>query len=153
MVYLECNPDELLCKKLGIPKRLTKHHNDKGRICNYLIRQNGHIGLVDEDPNSAKPGSILKFKKEKDPMHDVLCHKDANGNRLITICPRFEGWLIKVCKNNKVDITNFNLSNNETSLHNEINSKLKELDKLLSHLLEIEAREILYLQNLLKGGV
>lgn len=151
MIYLECNPDELLCKKLGIPKKFTKHHNDKGRIVRYLIRQNHHLGLVDEDPGAGKPSAMDKFKEEEAIKFGIRQYIDLNKNKLIVVCPRLEGWLIDVCKKNKVDIAKFNLPVNEEKLHNEINSKLKELDKLLSHLLAIKSPELLYLKSLLSN--
>lgn len=150
MIYLECNPDELLCKMLGVPKKQTKHHNDKGRICNYLVRQNGEIGLVDEDPHATPPTSIASFTKSGNRTHAIDVLTDKKGNKLVVLCPRLEGWLLYTCKQNGLDIKFFNLSEKENRLHNEMNSKLRELEKLLSHLLKIKAPEILYLQSLLK---
>lgn len=151
MIYLECNPDELLCKKLGIPKKRTKHHNDKGRIIRYLIRQKGHVGLVDEDPGAGLPNAISNFNEHGSTKHGIKQMVDENHNILVIICPRLEGWLIAVCKQNKVDLSKFNLANTEERLHNEMNSKLRDFDKLLTYLLEIKSPELLHLKSLLSN--
>ncbi len=142
----------MLCKKLGVPRKNIKDKNDKGRICNFLIKQNNQQGLIDDDPHSPNPLSLAYFREKLPSKYGIKQLVDKNDNELIVISPRLEGWLIQVCNANGVDISKepFGLPNTDKSLHKDINGKLFKLEVLLDYLLEIKAPEILYLQSLLK---
>lgn len=150
-LHLECLPDEFLVKKLGYARKEILHHDDKGRVCNSLQKQSEAVGMIDEDPGSAQP-TYLRSLKEISYEHNVkLLQDDKTGNKVVVLCPQLEGWIIEVCKLNKVDINDFGLSDSGNALHREINGKLNNLDKLLTYLIELKAPQLKRLKELLKA--
>lgn len=55
MVLVECKPDEILVRLLGIPRREVVHAGGKSGVCGRLERSRGAKGPVDEDPHSVQP--------------------------------------------------------------------------------------------------
>ncbi len=90
LLHLECLPDETIVKCLGIPKKSIKHHNDKGRVCNFLMKNSSSplIGLIDEDPGSAQPKYLSALVLEKEKHHIRVLHDKAHNHKIIIICPR-----------------------------------------------------------------
>ncbi|HYG17240.1 MAG TPA: hypothetical protein VEC12_15895 [Bacteroidia bacterium] len=134
---------------LNIPKKHITHHNDKGRVCNYLKNNSNLVGIIDEDPGKAQP-TYLKNLKEISNISGVKIYSDHAGNKLVVLCPALEGWIIKCAHSSKIDmIKEFGLADTEKSLHSEINWKLHKLERLVIHLIEIKNKGILHLREAL----
>ena len=150
-VHLECLPDETLVKILGIPKKLVKHHNDKGRVCKSLKKNINIIGIVDEDPGAPQPSYISELiLVEPDSKHGLRVLTDLKRNNfLIIVCPRLEDWIINVTNRQQVKLQQFSLPNKSTELHRIINTRLESFKKLIEHLHEVNCESILHLKRLL----
>ena len=64
-IVLECKPDEAFVKTLGFSRRNIIHQPNKGAVFNYLKKNPGAIGLVDEDPGSANPNFFFAISREQ----------------------------------------------------------------------------------------
>lgn len=150
-LFLECNPDEILAKTLGVPQSAITHSNDKGGVCKRLSNSTGMKGMIDEDPMSAQP-AYLKGLKEKEKIHSIRYLIDYHrSHTVIVLCPRLEEWILQACKNRTgwIDITRFGLPDNSNRLHEDINFRLKNFQKAVQKLVELKKPAILHLQSLL----
>ncbi len=59
---MECEPDEVLVRSLGVPKKKIRHVHSKGNVCRRLLKNKNSVGVVDEDPESVQPSYIQKFR-------------------------------------------------------------------------------------------
>jgi hypothetical protein len=151
-LYLECTPDELVARMLGVPRRCIDHTGDKGRVCHHLSRKENVIGLIDEDPGSAVP-SYLKSLVVVSKQDDLRVLEDPqSGNRLIILCPRLEDWLVRTAQQGGLQMRDFGLSERPRDLHGEINHRLEGLRRLLESLLEAKSARLLRLRGLLIGS-
>jgi hypothetical protein len=104
-IVLECKPDETLLKSLGYTRKMITHQPSKGEVINYLKRNPGAIGIVDEDPGSANPTYFSKFQEKADGQFGLEClHIPKDGTRLIVIKPRLEDWIINCAQRSKIDL-------------------------------------------------
>jgi|WetSurMetagenome_2_1015567.scaffolds.fasta_scaffold1394492_1 hypothetical protein len=150
-LYLECNPDEVLARVVGVPRRAIVHSHGKGRVSKHLDRQSGVSGLVDEDPGSAQPRTLAGFV-EVSSTHDVRLKIDKNrNNRLVVLCPELEDWVIKTAKSARVKMEEYSLSERPGELHANINQRLSNLERLLKELAALKSPRLLHLQSLLVG--
>jgi hypothetical protein len=94
--------------------------------------------LLDEDPSSAQPRYIKEAKLEDDLFeHDIkVLHHNSTNNRLIVLCPTLEAWILKAVREAGIDIRRYNLPNNPTRLHSEINISLGKIENLVEELKE-----------------
>ncbi|MEI9919581.1 MAG: hypothetical protein WDO14_12350 [Bacteroidota bacterium] len=148
-IALECKPDERLVMGLGVPRKKVLHQNDKGDVCNFLQKSIGNIGLIDEDPNGSQPRLLSQFKilSENHRIRNLTDKK----NSLVVICPRLEDWIVEVCHNADVKLSDYSLASNPKDLAKEINYKLDKFDRLIAALLVAKSPELLHLQSLLKN--
>ena len=147
MVYVECKPDEVLVKKLGILKKMLKHENDKGRVCKRLAKLMDCTGMVDEDPLSAQP-SYLKYLPIIEEKHGVRVLSDKQkGNKVIILCPRLEEWIIKSVSESGFKMSDFGLPDKANELHRVINGRLQAFQKVIDKLIELENPGILFLKS------
>jgi hypothetical protein len=142
LIYVECNPDELLVKKYGFIKRNIKHSYGKSKIGKFLEKNRGQIALVDEDPDGTP---IPYFKKTDFSLvtqgNGYTIKNDSRRNHMIIeIKPYLEEWILNACKDARVNIREFNLPNDPISLHHVINSNLNKLERLLEELLNRDCR-------------
>lgn len=140
IVHLECLPDETLVKFLGIPKKRIVHHSGKSRVFHALKNAKGQIGLVDEDPGSAK----TTYEKQLKPIsqeNGISVYRDQNNNVILQLHIKLEDWILDRCKRGNVNIERFGLPNNPNSLHNIINSRIQAFQKLLDALDNVEQLE------------
>ncbi|MCC6723509.1 MAG: hypothetical protein IT258_03295 [Saprospiraceae bacterium] len=147
MTFVECKPDELLVRVLGVTRKQLRHENDKPRVCGRLSKLEKCTGLVDEDPHTEQDTYIkaLKFQEEK---HAVKIFKDGKRkNKVIMLCPRLEEWLIFTTQSAGLKMADFGLSDKGNELHREINGRLQAVQKLIEKLIEIKSDGILYLKN------
>lgn len=149
MLLLECYPDEVLARALGIDRQSIRHSHGKGKLSQSLGKLNGVVGMVDEDPGSAEPATLAKFV-ETQASHDLKLKIDkSRGNRLVVICPKLEDWLIKTAKNSAVRLADFGLSDRAGNLHADVNQRLPNLERLLARLLELKNPRLLLLKSML----
>lgn len=142
VIYIECNPDELLVKLYGFNKRNIKHSYGKSRIGKLLEKNQGQVALVDEDPNGTP---IPYFKRTNFSLikqeNGYRIIKDSKKNHIIIeIQPYLEEWILNACIDAKIDIREYNLPKDPISLHHVINSNLNKLEKLLKELVNHDCR-------------
>ena len=133
-VLFEGPPDEILLKCLGV--KATKDGRHKSGVLKELTKREGLVGLVDEDPKNtqSRPKTMNEFRFiEKKLAVELYCHRD-NDNYLIVLCPDLESWIIKAAKMSKVDLDLFNLPKKASALHNIINSRLSNTERLINEL-------------------
>jgi Txe/YoeB family toxin of Txe-Axe toxin-antitoxin module len=158
MIYLECYADEAFVKTLGIGSKEIKHAFNKGEVCNMLRKVTGSVGLVDEDPFSGKPSyerHMLGFKVFEDEKI-ILCEDKKTNNKLVIIRPTLEGFVIKIAKENEIDITQKykRLSANRKGLHDDLTfkrnkQKFEDFSMLILELL-VKDKTLLRLKNFIK---
>lgn len=148
MVYIECNPDELLINKLGFTNVKGFQHKGKSRIFNELKKKEtqNQIALVDEDPGSAMT-SYEKSLNFKEKLHGISYYEDNKNNKVFILSGNLEDWIIYICKQGKIKISDFKLPEKSNDLHDIINNRLNNFAKLLDHLLETKNPAILQLKD------
>lgn len=152
MIYVECNPDVLLIRTLGVSMKGYRHSGDKGRVCRDLEHDKRSTGLVDEDAAGTQPSymSGMKIAGSKDDIK-FLVDKDRS-NSMVVLCPKHEDWILKAAKEAKVDVRDFKLPNDPDELHKVINLRLDKYEKLLEALKE-KSQRIALLKDILAGDV
>ena len=149
MIYVECNADKTLVSALGFPRREIKHAHSKGNVCKRLESSRNSKGLVDEDSFSTQPRYIEKLKLLSHEDDVKVLYDGRAQNCLIMLCPRLEEWILKVVKEVKVDIGDYNLPNDADRLHKTINIKLKNFENLIEDIKE-SSRMVKTLERVIK---
>ncbi len=93
MLYLECYPDEVLVRTLGVPSRELRHVGGKGNVLNRLREHQEGLGLVEEDPQSHQPLELGNYQQIQQKGDLVLLRRGTSNRWLIIICPRLEELL------------------------------------------------------------
>lgn len=134
-VFVECKPDFLLVKTLGIPEDQIIHGASKSGVFSKLRKKaTNSIGLVDEDPESGRPRFFDKLQVIAE-IHDIVMLYDRErSNYLIILKPRLEDWIIKTVSESDLELKSFGLSSEARKLHVEINTQLYQYKKLLETL-------------------
>jgi hypothetical protein len=145
-IHVECLPDEALVKRLGMTAKFFTHHTGKSRMFFKLKYTSGVLAMVDEDPGSAKTSyeRQLLFVTHQ---HGISFYKDGADNKIVVLKVKLEDWVISICKLAKVDVTKFNLPNRPNELHEVINQRLRNFERLIDYLLSINNPAIITLQN------
>jgi len=145
VIYVECNPDKLLLKTLGVLKKHIVHAGGKSNICKQLEKHKNCKALIDKDPGSPQPPYIKKLKiNEVHSREKIEILKDEkNNNIVIMLDPRLEGWIIYVAKQVKISLERYGLSNDEGRLHRIINTNLNNFKRLLDKLKQTEPLKLL----------
>jgi len=151
-VFVECKPDETLVIAVGVARRHVEHALNRSGVCAQLARRNGVIGLVDEDPDSARPHSMRAFV-ETSWQHEVRALEDAGrGNRLVMVSPRLEEWLVKSAKEASLKMTDYGFEDdNGLHLHREVNHRLENLKRLIAELIQKKSPRLMRLQDLIRS--
>jgi len=139
MIYVECNPDEILAKVLGFPRQQIIHAFGRGNICNKLEKTNNTIGLVDEDPQSAQSKYLRGLKLQKQGNGIKIWQDAKRGNFVVMLCPNLEGWVVRIAKEDKLDLTKYRLPNDVGKLHGKINLQSEKFEKFLVEALPVSA--------------
>ena len=147
-IHVECKPDETLVKKLGFIGKNIIHHQGKSRLVYCLSKSNDELAVVDEDPGSVRHSyeKSLKFINEK---HGIIQYVDNTGNRICTLKGKLEDWIVSICKQNRNELSSFGLPVKPNELHDIINLRLNNFERLLDDLLDSNNEAIIYLKNLL----
>ncbi|HEX2968979.1 MAG TPA: hypothetical protein VHO46_07715 [Bacteroidales bacterium] len=100
--------------------------------------------MVDEDPGSVKTSyeKSLRFNEE---IEGIKCYSDKSGNRIFVLKGKLEDWIITICRKEKIDPTKFGLSSDGDGLHEQINNKLTNFEKLLT---ELESKKCIAINTL-----
>ena len=103
MTFFECYADETLLKFLGFTsKELAGGHSfGRSKVSGRLMKSQKSLGLVDEDPGSARDNYLNYLFKLKPKYKDgnVLIFEDKKpGNRLIVVRPNLESCVVKLAK-------------------------------------------------------
>jgi hypothetical protein len=94
-VLVECYPDAVLLRALGVSKKQLRHERCKGEVVKRVLKFDCATGLIDEDPTSAQPRELNNCNQVQ--ISEGLClfaRRDDKNKRLIIVCPRLEDWLI-----------------------------------------------------------
>jgi hypothetical protein len=95
MIAVECFPDEMLVRSMGIPVARITHQKGKGNVVNAVVRGQASVGLIDQDPDSSQPSQLSSFQSvAQEGALALMEHDSANDRRLVVISPRLEEWLI-----------------------------------------------------------
>jgi hypothetical protein len=153
MLLLECLPDETVARRLGCARRALQHLAGKSRICKRLAESESNIGLIDEDPNVVQPFYLRDLQLSWEE-HEVRIYQDQERNhRVVVLRPRFEEWLIKTTEFAGMKMSDFGLSDRGNELHREINSRIRNLEKLLDELINQKNQRLIYLRDSLGLGL
>jgi len=132
MIFIECKADETLVSSFNINANDIHHSNGKGGVCENLSKSTNAIGIIDKDIGSSQPG-YLDLLEKIECNKDFEIYVDKNKlNKLILLCPKLEGWLIKACREANVDLNKYKLSDDEKRLHAIINLNVNKLEKVLA---------------------
>ena len=117
-VLVECYPDWEVLHVLGIPKRQLLHVPSKGKIINRLKDLPGAVGMVDEDPNSARSRDLDSYQESPGAEGlRLLTRRGSGGQRLIVLCPRLEEWLTQRAKSSGIKADDYGLPSDPDRLH------------------------------------
>ena len=149
-VVVECDPDEVLMRKLGFGKKEIIHGGGKGEVLNLLLKDNSvTIGMVDEDPHSPDPKKVSEFNLLAN-KHGVKFLRHRNKHfHLIILCPRIEDWLYEQCNASGLNPSDFRLPSSAKEFKNIINDHLPRVDKFIDTLLEKNNDGVIFLKQIL----
>lgn len=154
-ILVECNPDKLLVKKLGVPKKSIIHAGSKSEVCKRLEKKmTNSVGLIDEDPFSVQPRYIRKLKVLENPQRfgiKVLFDEEKN-NSIIVLSPRLEEWIIEASREARIDLEKYKLPRDGNTLHKVINSNLSKFENLLDELIN-KSERVEVLKNILEESL
>ena len=145
-VHVECNPDEVLVKKLGVSRKRITHHQGKSRVFKACQKKNNLLALVDEDPGSHRTPYENTLTLEEQ-YQGISYYKDRSGNEIFILNGKLEDWIISICQESKVEIATFGLPGRPNDLHDVINQKLDKFAVLLDALLEAGSPALVRLRS------
>ena len=117
-IAVECYPDEVVLRGLGVPSKQVLHQARKGEVFNWLKRNADAVGMVDEDPDSGQPRDLISYQQVQASDGLVLfIRQGSSGQRLIVIHPRLEDWLIQRARVCGVDPRQYQLPGSAKELH------------------------------------
>jgi len=135
MYLVECKPDTVLIKTLTLTSRKNiEHAGNKSELLKKLTeRYDNSKGIMDEDPWSIQPPNLQKFKEKQDiTRHNLkILHQTSKNNTLIVMRPRLEEWILEAAREANTNLEKYNLPNDATRLHEQINIKIDKLEELL----------------------
>ena len=149
VVLFEGPPDEKLLKVIGVSSTQNSRH--KSGVLKKLVKKEGLIGVVDEDPKNtqSRPRIMNEFLLLEEKYAIKVYHHQSNNNRLIVLCPDLENWILSAAKTSRINVSKFKLPNRAGALHDIINSRLLNFGKLIQELIAEQNASILYLQSIL----
>lgn len=152
-IVLECNPDEVLVKALGYTRKMIIHQPNRGEVINYLKKNPTVIGIIDDDPGSAKPTYFSKFQTETPEKFGIESYCIPKiGTRLIVIKPRLEEWILLQAIQSKIDLSRHSMPGIGKELHKVINYRLSRFGSMLKEMLGKNNEALLYLKNLIENN-
>lgn len=153
MIYLECDSDKAFVRALDIPKKEIVCADGKGNVCNYLEKNMHSVGLVDEDPLSAKPNYMNKLRIHLNENNIKLFFDEKNKNYLIVLHPRLEEWILEVAKNASIDPAKYGFPDNVKQFRRQLNLRLdKKFGEFVQDLRD-KSQVVRKLEGFLKGKI
>jgi len=147
-IALECNPDEAFLKCLGFFKKQIIHQPNKGQVVNYLRRNPGSIGIVDEDPGVANPSYMNDFTNTNIGNHNIeVLHHAKDNNTIFIIKPPLEDWVLNHAKTSKINPTDFYLPELPNELHKKINYHIPKFQLFLKAIQEAKSPGFEFLKS------
>jgi len=138
MYLVECKPDAVLIKSLTLtPRKNIEHAGNKSQLLKKLTAYYGNSkGIIDEDPGSIQPPHLQKFKEKQDltSYNLKILHQKSKNNTLIILRPRLEDWILQAAQEADLDLRKYNLPNDPTKLHEQINIQIDKFQKLVKDL-------------------
>jgi len=138
MYLVECKPDTVLIKTLTLTSRKNiVHAGNKSELLKKLTeRYSNSKGIIDEDPWSIQPPYLQKFKERQDlTRHNLkILHQTSKNNTVIVIRPRLEEWILEASREANLNLKKYEIPEDATILHRQINIKIDKLEKLLTDL-------------------
>lgn len=139
MIYVECNPDYVLLKLLGVYRKDINHVRGIGRLCGKLGNTIHSKGLIDEDPNKTHPSYIEELRPDNMFLHYgiKILHDKKRDNTLFVLCPRLENWILEAAKESNIK---HSLPDDWSELHKKISKErmktsiMKNWETLISDL-------------------
>lgn len=126
-IAVECYPDEAVLRALGVPRKQLLHEARKGEVFNWLKKNAGAVGMVDEDPASAQPRDLSSYQqREAAEGLRLLIRRGNSRQRLIIVCPRLEEWLMQRARVCGVDPQQYYLPDTPKGLHDIPRYELKD---------------------------
>jgi hypothetical protein len=154
MIALECFADITLVQCLTSLPRTEIAHFFRGRsgVCTQLQQSSGTIGLIDEDPGSARHPYEIKGTSDSSYIDFDIKYRlyPSGNNRLIILVPKLEDWIIKTAQFARVDLVQHGLPDDPDLLHRIIDQKLDEFRIVISLLKKKRSARIEALSKLLK---
>lgn len=136
-IALECKPDEVLAKALGYTRKRIVHQPSNSEVINYLRKNPGNIGMVDEDRGSVKPPFFSNFQRETVEKFGIESFYIPDSNtRLIIIKPRLEEWILECAALSKIKPRQFSFPDNGHEFKKVINHRLRQFEKMVRELIE-----------------
>lgn len=118
MIAVECYLDEYLIAHLGISRKKIKHQSGKGKVLEFVIKNECAMGLIDEDPESRQPSTLKEFVEEgRIGSARLMARKQDGKGHLIQLVPDLENWLIERAHVNGISLSDFGLPSNAIALH------------------------------------
>jgi len=118
IILVECYPDALLLRALGVSKKQLRHERCKGEVVKRVLKFDCATCLIDEDPASAQPRDLDNYKQVQAAEGlRLLTRRDDKNKRLIIICPRLEDWLIQRAKTSGIRPEDYGLPSDPDHLH------------------------------------
>ena len=137
MIFVECKPDEVLVKVI-LPRRETIDEL-KGRpaVVRQVQRRKNAVGLVDEDPRAVRPRYLTTLTGTTNRYGFRVLADPNKRNRIVVLRPRLEDWVLAAAQSAQLDIQErYGLPADARRLHEVINYRLENLDRLLKALRE-----------------
>ena len=150
-VYTEGKADRSLIICLGVKNGSVQTGRYKKGVLKRVAEESDVLGLVDQDPLT-----IQNYRKDMfdfqliEKRHKIESYKHKHTeSQLVVLCPDLESWILKASKNSKIEVTTYNLPGNSSTLHQIINNRLPNFERLIRELVTQKNPSILYLQSLL----
>jgi hypothetical protein len=135
MTYYECYADESVLKFLGFTSSELKggHSFGRSRVSAKLKKETRSLGVIDEDPGSAKD-SYLNYLFHLKPIYldeYLRVVVDAKTqNKLVVIRPNLEAWSVRLAQEKRIDLkSHYNLENDWRKLHDVLRIEKNEIKR------------------------
>jgi hypothetical protein len=131
-VCYECYADGTVLRACGFGRMQVDHKRSKYRVVWAVLRLDGRLGLVDEDPGQTPSDDLARFRMTQHG-HDLMT-LEYEGLHLVVIRPRLEEWLLRTARLAHIDVRDYGLPDEAEKLHGIIDEELDKLDRLLQAL-------------------
>ncbi len=107
----ECYIDSCLVEVLLVADRdFVNHHKGNGKVAKEMKENFGNdfcLGIIDEDKEQLD--YLKEFKEEKVTGYLKLWKHMGKHHYIIQIRPVVEKWILEICKDNEINLADFNL--------------------------------------------